>query len=258
MEWLREWGLALILGFGSSCAVAQDKGALEQRIDHYKLGVELRKEADREEKKEVAQELYARALKHFLTEKETGPKKYLARVQEADITSCLGDFFKALELSNKIIEEYPTDESYYARGIIEQRHALNEDAVISFTKSIELKDTAPARWARFFCYVPLAVTRREIKLEFAEKALEDANKYIEFFPEHPDGFILKTMAQCLIAKAKYNKPHDEEAFKSFQHAFYLIDHEKKEFQKAMFRNAADKIREDYDKMRKEYVKRREY
>ena len=254
MNRVSEWGLALILGVGSATGCTQEKSP---EVNDYTIALDWKEKALAEYDEEIRRSNLEKALKQFQNAREHGTKPLDSLLHEAEIHSMLGDPITALKLADKVIEKDPVAIAYFSKGQIEKRHGYFAYAVRSFTKSLELEERPETRWARSESYMGIAVTRNGIIQKPVENAKEDINKYIEMRPEEPDGYLLKVGIQCMLAKAKYDKPHDEEAFEALKYAFEELIYKGKQIKRELIKNNKDMLERQYNELKKEYEPKEE-
>ncbi len=236
---LREWGLAGILML-SSCSptreAPQEKPSLE-----YTLGVEFKDKAD----KEGNEDLYEKAIKNYEKSIQQGNKIIESKLGQAYCHAQLKQKEKAFELVNEVLQKEHSNLAFYIKGQIEQIFEMHDEAIESYTKSIAIKDSPESRWSRYNCYMHA----REGKPPQLEKALEDINKYIEFMPEEPDGYISKSLTYIYIHNANGKKEGDStQVYQALKKAFKLRD-EGKKFQRNIFNLSEPGLRQVYEELK---------
>jgi len=236
---LREWGLALILAL-SSCNTVREAPPEKPGLE-YKLGVEFTDKADKEGQKE----LYEKAIEYFKKSEQQGNKTIESILKQAYCHAQLENKEKAFELINSVLKKEHSPLVFYAKGLAEQRFGMHDEAIESYTKSIEMGDSAGARWQRFNCYMHA----KEEKPPQLDKALEDINRYIELMPDEPDGYISKSLTCIFIYNKNGKKEEDsKQAYQALKAAFKLRD-EGKEFKRQLFNLAEPGLRQEYEDLK---------
>jgi len=218
---LRELGLAAILLSAAGCTQSQETRVEAHIVDHYKRGMELEAIAEQQTDEQARKQLFKQALNEF--ELAQTDKPIDSELKQAYCLSQLGDVVKAIDLADKVIRQEPSNLAFYVRGLIKQHKGWHAMAISDFDKSIEIKDEALARCARYNSYMAFSVKVDEIIVDGVQKALTDINKYIEMKKEEPDGYLYRYTTLSALAYANQDKEKVREACESLGTAFKLID-----------------------------------
>ncbi|MCX6709091.1 MAG: hypothetical protein NTW67_05605, partial [Candidatus Woesearchaeota archaeon] len=174
-----------------------------------------------EEETDQAQkrELYNSAGNAFYTATLKRNNTYDAMIEYADCLSQSGDLKQALEWIDQALTLQKTDTAYNTKGLICAKNGFLSFAEECFTNAIAMKDTAQYRFHRFKTRLQTA----QAENSYLDKALEDIQKFTEFTPNEPEGYIFTASVYGIMMFTRRDADFAEDAYKSLKKAFELID-----------------------------------
>jgi len=245
---LRELGLAAIILGTAGCTQPQETRVERHTFNHYLRGLSLETLAERQTDEKARTTLFADALQEFKLAEHDKPIE--SELKQAYCLSQLGETSKAIDLADTVVKQEPSNLAFYVRGLIKQHKGWHAMAIRDFDKSIDIKDAALVRLARYNSYMAFSVKVDEIIVDGVQKALDDIDKYVEMKKEEPDGHIYRYVTIGVLAYANQDKEKVKEAYQSLETAIKLIDRGNPIVHREL-QQAEDLLRDVYSKLQKE-------
>jgi len=264
---IREWGAIAALFFGSGCAVREPPAEktpteiqLEQRINEFQEGLELKSKAEQEKDPAKRKELYAIAASTFYVAMMKRINTYDAILEYTDCLSLEGKALQAIEWADKAIKLNPNDaKAYHLKGLVHTRIDIYEAALPEFEKASELEDNPAYHWDCLELLLTTVITKNGIdasKADRLDRAIEVAKKYTKHTPDEPDGPQALYNAHAVRAAIYRNNGKQKEAEDELYSGYCALSRviimtgEGKTFQRERFKSIKlEPLKDAYEKLR---------